>query len=193
MGIIRENLTFTLMQNKTLLRPALVTLGLLLLPLLGNRFVEGCDWSPFDFLLMGALIFVTVLAFELIARKAKTTAYRAALGLALLASFLLLWINLAVGLIGSEDNPANLLYLAVLAIGFLGSLFARLQPRGMARTLFAMALAQMLVPTMAYIYWRPDFSPGVIAVFGLNAVFATLFIGSGLLFRQAGATQAKQS
>ena len=36
-----------------------------------------------------------------------------------MAAFLLIWINLAVGIIGSEDNPANLMYGAVLLLGLV--------------------------------------------------------------------------
>jgi hypothetical protein len=56
----------------------------------------------------------------------------------------------------------------------------------MARALFAMALAQFLVPMLALILWRNDFSPGVAQVFGLNFVFVLLFAGAALLFRYAG-------
>ncbi len=51
-------------------------------------------------------------------------AYRFAVGVALAAAFLLVWMNLAVGLIGSEDNPANLMYFGVLAVGFIGAIIA---------------------------------------------------------------------
>ena len=98
-------------------------------------------------------------------------------------------MNLAVGIIGSEDNPANLLYLGVLAVGILGAGFVRFRPRGMARTLLATALAQMLVPVIALIIWRPSLeeAPGIVGVFTLNAFFAALFVVSALLFRQASA------
>src|SRR3712207_9407040 len=103
---------------------------------------------------MGAMLFGACGAFELAARMTGNNAYRAAVAVAVVAVFLLVWINLAVGVIGSEDNPANLLYLGVLAVGFLGAIIAGLRPRGMARTLFAMALAQALVPLIALVIWK---------------------------------------
>lgn len=57
-------------------------------------------------------------------------------------------MNLAVGLIGNEENLANLMYIGVLAVGLIGAAIARLEPGGMARVLFAMALAQTLVPLL---------------------------------------------
>jgi hypothetical protein len=148
---------------------------------------EGWHWTLSDFVIMSGLMFGVGLAYELIARKWRTTAYRAAVGVALAAAFLLIWINGAVGIIGSEDNPANLLYGGVLAVGLIGALIARFQPYGMARTLFATALAQALVPVIALIIWQPSFAeaPGIVGVFVLNSFFAMLFVGSALLFQRA--------
>ncbi len=117
-------------------------------------------------------------------------AYRAAVGVALAAAFILVWMNLAVGLIGSEDNPANLMYGGVLAIGIIGALIARFQPQGMARALLVTALAQALVPVIALMIGKPQIRSveillGVLGVLGVNAIFVVLFIGSALLFRYA--------
>lgn len=61
----------------------------------------------------------------------------------------MVWLNAAAGLIGIEDDdPANLLHVGVLAIGFIGAIIARLQPRGLARALFTTAL-QAWVDTLA--------------------------------------------
>ena len=121
-------------------------------------------------------------------------AYRIAVGMALAAAFLLVWINLAVGVIGSEDNPANLLYGGVLAVGLIGVLIARFRPHGMARALFATAIAQALVPVIALIIWKPQVTSveaflGVFGVFSVNGFFVMLFVGSALLFRYAAREQ----
>lgn len=173
------------MYTNAILRPAIVTALLLMIPLIAMRYTNEVQWTGSDFVFAGVLLFGSGLAYELVSKRGKTVVYRAAVGIAVLTSLLLVWVNAAVGIIGSEDNPANLLYAGVLAVGFLGAIASRLKPRGMSLTLFGMAIAQMLVPTIAFLIWRPDFSPGVIAVFVLNAGFATLFAGSGLLFRQA--------
>ena len=159
---------------------ALVTVFILLLPLLAQW-----AWDLADFVFAGALIFGTGLTYQLVAGKGGTMAYRFAVGVALAAAFILVWMNLAVGLIGSEDNPANLMYGGVLAIGFLGAIIAELRPQGMARVLFAMALAQAVVPVIALIIWKPQVTSGVLRVLGVNAFFVVLFVGSALLFRSA--------
>ena len=81
------------------------------------------------------------------------------------------------------------MYFGVLAVGMIGAFIARLQPQGMARALFAMAIAQMLVPVIVLAI--PNLRgalmepPGPLGVFALNAFFATLWIGSAWLFWKA--------
>ena len=149
-----------------------------MIPVLGKW-----PWTVGDFVFGGVVLFGAAAIYELVARRLGKIAYRAAVGLAVATALLLVWINAAVGIIG--DGPVNLMYFGVLVIGMIGAITARLEPRGMARTLFGMALAQMLVPVLALVIWNPPFNPGVVPVFCLNAVFAALFVGSGLLFRRA--------
>jgi hypothetical protein len=169
--------------RKKLFRIALVTGCLLLVPLVAMQFTEQVQWNLFDFLVMGSLLFGIGLAYELVARKVSTTAYRVAVGFALAAVLLLIWVNAAVGIIG--DGPVNALYLAVVAVLIIGAAVARLKPRGMVRALCATALAQALVPMIALVLGVPDFSPGVLPVLGFNAFFVLLFVGSAVLFRRA--------
>lgn len=111
------------------------------------------------------------------------TAYRFAVGLALTAALLIVWLNAAAGLIGIEDDdPANLLYAGVLAVGFVGALIARLQPRGLARASFATALAQALVGMIAL--GLPNTASPVQIVI-VHGVFVALFAGAASLFRYA--------
>jgi hypothetical protein len=170
---------------------ALATASILMVPLVAMQFTDEVNWNLFDFIVMGILLFGTGLTYVLISRISDDIAYRAAVGVAVLTGFLLIWVNLAVGIIGSENNPANLMYMGVLAVGIIGTGIARLRPRGMARTLFVTALAQMLVPVIALIIWRPslDEPPGIVGVFFLNAFFAGLFVVSALLFRRAARKQ----
>ena len=161
---------------------ALATASILLVPLL-----TAPAWNLFDFVFAGALIFGTGLTFVLVASKAGNSAYRFAFGVALAAAFILVWLTGAVGIIGSEDNNANVMYFGVLAVGIVGAIIARFRPHGMARALFATALAQALVSVIALIItlgspWSP---PGVLGVLVLNGFFVGLFVGSAWLFREA--------
>jgi hypothetical protein len=72
----------------------------------------------------------------------------------------------------------------VLAVGIIGAIIARFQPHGMARALFATALAQALVAVIARIagMQRASYS-SVSEILGLNGFFVALFVGSAWLFR----------
>jgi hypothetical protein len=167
----------------------LFTALILLIPLLGNHFVDGWNWSPGGFVLVGALLFGIALTYELVTRNRDAIAYRAAVGIAIAAAFLLAWVNV-VQL--TDVTPAAVMYFGVPIVGGIGAAVARLQPNGMARALFATALAQALVLAVALIIlitrnpqvtsWTPPELRG----FGLNAFFVMLFAGSALLFRKAG-------
>ena len=147
-------------------------------------------WTLADFVFAGALIFGTGLAYVLGARRAGNIAYRAAVGVALAAAFILVWVNGAVGIIGSEDNPANSMYIGVLAVGIISAIVARFRPHGMAHALFATALAQALVAVIALILGLGSGSPpGVLGILILNGFFVSLFVGSALLFRYAAREQ----
>lgn len=171
---------------------ALATAAILLVPLVAMRFSSEVQWSVADFVVMGVLLFGTGLAYVLISRVSDSVAYRVAVGVAVAAGFLLVWVNLAVGFIGSEDDPANVLYLGVPIVGIIGAGMSRFRPGGMATTLFLVAGVQLLVPVVALILRRSalDAPPGIVGVFLLNGFFAALFAVSGLLFRHAARQQA---
>ncbi len=191
-GIIRENITVIIMQNKSIIRIALTTAFILLMPLVAMQFTDEVAWDLFDFAVAGILLVGTGLTYELIARKASNIVYRAAVGVAVVTALLLVWVNGAVGIIGDGGNPTTLMYFGVLAVGIIGAIIARLEPRRMARALFATALAQALVPVIALSIWPPQViswgAAGVFGVFVLNAFFVMLFVGSALLFRRASAS-----
>jgi hypothetical protein len=166
-------------------RIALAVAFILLLPLLAMQFTDQVVWDVTDFAVAGALLFGAGFTSELVARKAGNIAYRAAVGVAVAAALILVWMNLAVGLIGSEDNPANLIYVGVLAVGIIGAFIARLQPRGVARALSATAFAQALVAVIALIAGLGYPWSGPLEILVLNGFFVALFVGSAWLFRRA--------
>jgi hypothetical protein len=174
------------MKKKSFLPIVLVPSCILMIPAAAMVFkAEGWAWNAADFVISWIAIASAVAAYQVVASKAPNRVYRFAVGLAVLTGLALLWVNGAVGLIGSENNPANLMYAGVLVIGLAGAAIARLRPLGMARALFVTAAAQFLVPVVALLFWRTDFRPGVVPVFGLNFGFVLMFAGSALLFRRA--------
>ena len=168
------------MRAKVVLGILIATAAILAVPLVAMQFNDHVVWGPADFVGAGVILVGTGLLFELAVSRVRHLAYQIGMGIALLASLLLVWINLAVGMIGNEENPANLMYLGVLAVGFLGAVIARFQPRGMAHALFATATAHALVGVIVFV-GRMD------AALPLDAMFVAVWIASAMLFRSAGA------
>lgn len=159
---------------------------LLALPAVAMQFTAEVDWTASDFVVMGAMLAIAAGTVELAMRASGDSAYRLGAIVAVGAGFLLIWVNLAVGIIGSENNPLNLVYGGVLGVAVAGSAFAAFEPSGMARALFATAAAQMLVTILALVWgwgaWEP---PGAAGILALNGFFATLWLLSGGLFRRS--------
>jgi hypothetical protein len=159
---------------------------LLLLPLVAMQVSDEVQWGPLDFAVAAILLFGTALGIELAVRKSGSGVYRLAAALALLGALLLIWINLAVGIIGDEGDAANLLYVGVLAVGIGGALLARFEAGGMARAMLLAAVAVSLVGVVALVAgWGATGPRWPLDVAGLTVFFAAVFGGSAWLFRQA--------
>lgn len=179
--------------NYDLVRPitflALGTTFLLLIPLTAMQFTQEVNWTLSDFIFAGALLFGTgmmyILVTRILAKKiAANSIYRIAVGFALFSGLFLVWVNMAVGIVGSEDNSANLMYFGVIAVGVISALIARFKAEGMARTMFVMALAQAVIAGIILVLELYKSPPStVIEILGVNGFFMTLFVVAGLLFR----------
>ncbi len=172
------------------------TVALLMIPLIAMQFTSEVNWSPSDFIVMGVMLFSAGLTYILISKMRDNLTYRLGVGIAVVTGFVLVWMNLAVGLIGSEDNPLNMMYFGVLLIGILGALLSLFRPRGMMYSLYATAIAQFLVPFIGLLIrglqMDPvDMLPGVFGIIILNTFFAMLFLVSATLFRIAAKTETK--
>ena len=159
---------------------------LLALPWVAMQFTNEVAWDVADFVIFGSLLLVAGGACELAVRKSDRHAYRMATVVAVAAAFLLVWVNGAVGLIGSEDNDANLIYGGVLAIGLIGAFVARFRSAGMARAMFATALAQGLVAVIALIAgWGGTAPNWPWDMLGATGIFTALWLGAAVLYRHA--------
>ena len=144
------------------------------------------DWDAVDFVIFAAMLAGVGVAATVAARKAPNTTYLIAVGVALAATFLLLWINGAVGIIGSENNVANMLYIGVIAVALLGAFVARFEPQGMARAMLAASIAQVLIAVTALVarlgYTDPSWPWDIVF---LTVIFAALWATSAWLFDKA--------
>jgi hypothetical protein len=143
------------------------------------------DWDIVDFTVFGAMLLGVGLIYTFVRRKSADTTYRLAMGVALAAAFILIWVNGAVGIIGNENNDANMLYFGVLAVGIIGAIVARFRADGMARTMYAMAIAQVAVGVIALIAgWGSTASIWPKDILALTVFFASLWLLSAYLFQK---------
>jgi hypothetical protein len=181
-GIVRENTTHMTGIGKTIMRVALVALGLLMVPLVASQLVEGWHWGVGGFVFAYVLFFLTGLAYALIARQMGVWTYKAGVGLALVAGFALGWANMVH--MSEAENPAYLVYFGVLVMGGVGAWIARLEAMGMARASFAVAVVLALMAGVQFMLTdRPTGSEWSQAIG--RGVCAAVFGASGLLFRRA--------
>lgn len=158
--------------------------AILAIPLVGMQFTNEIAWTTFDFVAAGLMLGAAALIYELTTMNKVSLAYRAAVALAVATAFALVWANGAVGVLGDEDNDANLIFLGVFAVGFVGTVAAGLRPLRMACAMTATALAQLVAAGIAFAAsWG---SPLEIA---LTAGFAAGWLGSAALFWTAARAQ----
>ena len=151
--------------------------GVILLPLVAMQFTSEVKWTTGDFLFAILMIGSVGLAFELVVRASSNIAYRAGAAAALAAAFLTVWVNGAVGMIGSEDNGYNLLFLGVIALALAGSIVARFRASGMA---LAMVVAAASQAGLGLFGIAADLRGGIFAT-----GFAAIWLLSAVLFRTA--------
>ena len=164
--------------QKSIIRVALVTAGIVLIPFFGNVYVDGWSWHWYTFVLAGALIFGAGLTYESVAKRMNNGAYKFAVGLAVGTTLVFSWANMVR--ISESENLAYLMYYGVLAVGSISAFIVHFESRGMARTLFGMAIA-----VIALIVWNSDFAQGIVGILAPDAFSAMLFAVSALLFRRA--------
>ncbi|HEY3403735.1 MAG TPA: hypothetical protein VGK59_10135 [Ohtaekwangia sp.] len=177
----------------SILGVALSTEILLLIPWLAMQFTDEVHWSPFDFLIAALLLFLTGLSFVLVTRFVSDIIYRAAVGLAFGTTLLMIWVNLAVGLIGSGPNLGNILLMIVVPIVVAGTIRSRMRTQGMERTMYVSALTVVLIAIISILMNTPESSVNsTIEIAGVCGLFAALFAVAGSLFRYAPLEQDRE-
>jgi hypothetical protein len=156
--------------------------ALILTPLVAMKFTSEVNWTVGDFLFASMLIGGIGIALELAVRISGSWNYRAGALLGVAAGFFLIWANGAVGYIGPEDNPYNLVFFAVVAVAFVGSLVASFRAKGMAWAMAAAGAAHAIAGAYGF---PADPRTGPITL-----AFVAMWLGSALLFRRAAREQA---
>jgi len=158
---------------------------LLVAPFVAMQFTRDVNWTASDFMLFGFMLLAVGLPLELAARYAHDRHYVAGAALALLGAFLVTWANLAVGIVGSENNSANMLFFLVLSAGAAAAVVSRFRSLAMSRAMMGTALG--LAVAFAIAVSLPTDEPQVshLRNFAGTSVFAAFFLLSAWFFRRA--------
>lgn len=149
----------------------------LMVPAVAMQFTGEVNWDWKDFLFAGVLVGLVGLVLELAVRAKANGSYRLGVAVAVMAAFLLTWANAAVGIIGNEDNPRNIMFLVLLIFPALGAVVVRFRASGMSRVMTATAIAQASIGLIALVLGD------VILV--MTAVWIAMWLGSAALFRKS--------
>ena len=129
---------------------------------IASQFETGANWGKEDVVFAAVVFGVVGGVLELAARASASLSYR---------------IAAAVGIVGSDDNPANGDYLVVLVSAIAGAVVAWGNPRLLFRAMLGAGAAHLLI---AALHVRYGFEAAAI-----NAFFVALWTVSALLFRRA--------
>lgn len=163
-----------------------IPLLLLLAPLVAMQFTSEVNWTVGDFLFAAIMFGIVGLTLELVVRVSDNRLYRGGVAVAVAASFLLIWINLAVGFIGNENNPANQVFFTVPALALAGSAVSGFRAAGMRWAMVAAAVLQFAIPLLVMTLGIGDTGPVRPIEFPvISAVFSALWLTSAWLFGRA--------
>ncbi len=159
--------------------------ALLLAPAIATQVSDEMAWDSADFILVGIMLAAACGAWELAMRKTRSWAYAAGAVAAAGAAFLLFLVNGAVGFIGNEDDPVNLLFFGVLTLAVGGAIIVRFRPEGMARAMAVTAGAQVVAGALA-VSMVSDVRGFLLG----TAMFVPLWLLSACLFGRAAREEA---
>ncbi len=153
--------------------------ALILTPLVAMQFTSEVNWDETDFIVAAIIFGIVGGLIELAVRVSSNWYFRFGAIFAVLAGFMVVWSNLAVGMIGNEDNPVNLWFGGVLLVAIGGAILSRFRPGAMAGAMFAAGALQAAIGLFA----------GILGADPRGGIF-TLILGvfwviSGALFKAA--------
>lgn len=156
--------------------------ALLALPAIAMQFTDEVDWTGGDFIVAAVLLLVTGLAAEGGLRLARSWPHLIGFAFFTFTAFFTIWSNLAVGIIGSEDEAINTGFFVLLLMGIVASAVGLFKPRPMSAITGVLSVSQLAMGLAAM-----RAMPGHQVEWGVLLMFATLWLGASLAFRRHAA------
>ena len=160
--------------------------ALMLAPAVASRVTDEVAWDSADFILFAAMLAAACGAWEVAMRKTKSRAYAAGAIVAAGAALLLFLVNGAVGFIGDENDPVNLIFFGVITLAAGGAIVVRFRAEGMARTMAVTAGAQVVAGALG-VAMVPDVRGFLLG----TALFVPLWLLSSWLFARAAREEVR--
>lgn len=124
-------------------------LALWLAPLIAKHFSDDVQWTTMDHIAAFFLLATPGALLEIVSRLTTNWSYRFGFALALATAFVITWANLAVGIVGDEDNRLNLVFYLVVAMALIGAPAVGFRASRMAVLMTVVAAAQALTALTA--------------------------------------------
>jgi hypothetical protein len=161
--------------------------ALLLVPFFAMRFTSEVDWTLGDFIFAALMLAALCALVELAVRRSSKAIYRWAMALAALGGFAVIWVNLAVGIVASEDNDYNMVFLAIILATIATSAAVRIRAGAMAKILPVTGIALLVALAIGQMLGSDELHDTRIAEWVGVTVFAGMFALSALLFHRSEA------
>lgn len=155
--------------------------ALLCLPAVAMQLTDEVDWTASDFVFAAVLLAALGVGFEIALRIGRSAPHKIAMAIAALGGFLTVWVNMAVGMLGSEDEPTNLAFLAMVGVAIVASFLVWFRPGRMRWIMAALAVGQFMVGIAATTWTMP----GHAVEWGVLGFFATIWGASAACFHAA--------
>jgi hypothetical protein len=160
--------------------------GLLLAPFIAMQVTREVNWSALDFAVAAVLLGSVGGAIEFLVRQSGNWTYRIGAAVMAIGVFFLVWVNLAVGIIGSEGNAANWMYAGLVAVIVGGGIVARFRAAGLVRVMLAAVVVTAAIAGVAVVgdmgagnpIWPRD-------TLGVSAILCAFWGAAAVLFHRA--------
>ena len=160
-------------------------LALLLVPFIAMRVTTEVNWTLGDFIFAGLMLSALCGLVQLAVRRSSTAIYRWAMALAGLGGFAVIWVNLAVGIVASEDNDYNSVFFLIILATIAAAGVVRIKAAAMAKVLPVTAIALLVALGIGQFLGGDELHDTRIAEWVGVTVFAGMFGLSAILFRRA--------
>jgi hypothetical protein len=132
-----------------------------------------------------AMLLVASTVADVALRKATNFVTLVAGLIAVAAGFFTVWANLAVGIIGNENDPHNLAFMAVPVFALVGGIVARLKPDRMTAAMVTAAVLQVAAALFAISDGRVDQGSRTAEIVLAAVIMPGLWLLSAGLYKKA--------